>query len=50
MTPLAGGDLVLTRAELAAALKVCLKTVDKLTIPSVRIGRRRVYRLEVPGR
>jgi hypothetical protein len=39
-------ELVLTRKELAAALKVCEKTVDRLNIPSVRLGRRRLYRIE----
>lgn len=39
-------DLVFTRRELAAALKVSLRTVDRLTIPSVRLGKRRVYRIE----
>lgn len=38
--------LVLTRQELAAALKICTKTVDRLKIPSVRIGRRRLYKVE----
>lgn len=44
--PLPDLELVLTRAELAAALKVSLRTVDKLTIPSLRIGKRRLYRVE----
>lgn len=39
-------ELVLTRRELAEALKVSVKTVDRLTIPSVPLGRRRVYRIE----
>jgi phage terminase Nu1 subunit (DNA packaging protein) len=39
-------ELVLTRSELAAALKVSVRTVDRLSIPSVKVGRRRVYRVE----
>lgn len=38
--------LVYTRKELASVLKVCEKTVDRLDIPSVRLGRRRLYRRE----
>jgi excisionase family DNA binding protein len=38
---------LLTRAEVAALLKVHVKTVARLTIPSVLLGKRqRRYRLE----
>lgn len=38
--------MVLTRRELADALKVSVRSVDRLTIPSVKVGRRRLYRVE----
>ncbi|MDI3297653.1 MAG: helix-turn-helix domain-containing protein [Bacillota bacterium] len=43
-------DALMTRAELASALHVSVRTVARLTaagrIPVINVGRRRLYRLE----
>ena len=38
--------VVLTRDELAALLRVSVRTVDRLPIKSLKLGRRRLFRRE----
>lgn len=35
--------LLLSKAEAATALNVCIRTLDTLDIPSIKLGNRRLY-------
>jgi len=37
---------LISRKEAAAMLRICITTFDKLRLPSVGLGRRKLYRIE----